>query len=314
MKTTADATVAPPRVRIVRSRHSRRRPGPLAAKRQRAGLVFALPVVILVGLLLLYPTGQTVYYSFTTWDGISGHWVGVATYAHLFHQPGFSQVLKNNALMILAIPVAVLVALGTAFLLNTRPRGWRFFRSAIFLPTVISWVVIGSIAVQFFQDNGLLQGLLDHAGLGFFHPNMLSHEGRALAAVMITFIWSMLGCNMVIFLAGMATIDQEIYDAAKVDGAGQLTVLFKITLPLLRRFAQFTFIFSLIMAFSGIFSLIFVMTGGGPGFGTTTLEFYIYQEAFSSGDFGTAATAGVVLFAAIFVISMLQLRLFRGSD
>jgi ABC-type sugar transport system permease subunit len=93
-----------------------------------------------------------------------------------------------------------------------------------------------------------------------------------------------------------------------------LTVLFKITLPLLRRFAQFTFIFSLIMAFSGIFSLIFVMTGGGPGFGTTTLEFYIYQEAFSSGDFGTAATAGVVLFAAIFVISMLQLRLFRGND
>jgi ABC-type sugar transport system permease subunit len=143
---------------------------------------------------------------------------------------------------------------------------------------------------------------------------MLSHEGRALVAVMITFIWSMLGCNMVIFLAGMATIDQEIYDAAKVDGAGPLTILFRITLPLLRRFAQFTFIFSLIMAFSGIFSLIFVMTGGGPGFGTTTLEFYIYQEAFSSGDFGTAATAGTVLFVAILVISMLQLRIFRGND
>ena len=122
--------------------------------------------------------------------------------------------------------------------------------------------------------------MLDDVGLGFFHPDMLSHEGRALAAVMLTFIWSMLGCNMVIFLAGMATIDQEIYDAAKVDGAGQFTVLFKITLPLLKRFVQFTFIFSLIMAFSGLFSLIFVMTGGGPGFGTTTLEFYIYQEAF----------------------------------
>ena len=84
---------------------------------------------------------------------------------------------------------------------------------------------------------------------------------------MITFIWSMFGCNMVIFLAGMATIDQEIYDAAKVDGAGSFTVLFRITLPLLKRFVQFTFIFSLIMAFSGLFSLIFVMTGGGPGFG-----------------------------------------------
>lgn len=317
MKATDTSVAAPTDGIVARQggvRRSRRRVGPLAAKRQRAGIVFALPVVALVGLLLLYPTGQSIYYSFTTWDGISAHWVGTAAYAHLFHSPGFSQVLKNNALMILAIPAAVLVALGTAFLINTRPRGWRFFRSAIFLPTVISWVVIGSIAVQFFQDNGLLQGLLDHAGLGSVHPNMLSHEGRALIAVMITFVWSMLGCNMVIFLAGMATIDQEIYDAAKVDGAGPLTILFRITLPLLRRFVQFTFIFSLIMAFSGIFSLIFVMTGGGPGFGTTTLEFYIYQEAFSSGDFGTAATAGTVLFLAIFVISMLQLRLFRGND
>ena len=78
-------------------RRSRRRVGPLTAKRQRAGLVFALPVVALVGSLLLYPTGQSIYYSFTTWDGISAHWVGTAAYAHLFHSPDFSQVLKNNA-------------------------------------------------------------------------------------------------------------------------------------------------------------------------------------------------------------------------
>jgi ABC-type sugar transport system permease subunit len=298
----------------VATRRSRARRGPLERKRQGAGLIFVLPVIALVGSLLLYPTGQTVYYSFTTWDGITSHWVGTAAYAHLFHIPEFPQVLTNNAMMILAIPVAVLVALGTAFLLNTRPIGWRFFRSAIFLPTVISWVVIGSVSVQFFQDKGLLQSLLNRSGLGFVHPDMLSHEVRGLIAVMITFVWSMLGCNMVIFLAGMATIDQEIYDAAKVDGAGSFTVLFKITLPLLRRFVQFTIIFSLIQAFSGIFSLIFVMTGGGPGFGTTTLEFYIYQEAFSTGDFGTAATAGVVLFVAIFAVSMVQWRLFRGNE
>jgi multiple sugar transport system permease protein len=310
---TTSEDIARPAARLGRGL-ARRRHGPLAARRRRAGLVFVLPVVALVGSLLLYPTGQTVYYSFTTWDGLTAHWIGGAAYGHLVHVPEFPQVVENNALMVLAIPVAVLVALATAFLLNTRPRGWRFFRSAIFLPTVISWVVIGSVAVQFFQDQGLLQSLLGHVGLGSIHPDMLSHEKRALIAIMITFIWSMLGCNMVIFLAGMSTIDQEIYDAAKVDGAGQLTVLFKITLPLLKRFVQFTFIFSLIMAFSGLFSLIFVMTGGGPGFGTTTLEFYIYQEAFSTGDFGTAATAGVVLFAAIFVVSMVQLRLLRSSD
>ena len=143
---------------------------------------------------------------------------------------------------------------------------------------------------------------------------MLSHERSALVAVMITFVWSMFGTNLIIFLAGMATIDQEIYDAARVDGAGSLTVMFRITFPLLKRFVQFTFIISLITAFSALFSLIYVMTGGGPGYGTTTLEFYSYQQAFSAGDFSIGATAGVVLFAAVFAVSMLQLRLLRSKD
>jgi multiple sugar transport system permease protein len=131
---------------------------------------------------------------------------------------------------------------------------------------------------------------------------------------MITFVWSMFGTNLIIFLAGMATIDEEIYDAARVDGAGSLAVIFKITLPLLKRFVQFTFVVSLVTAFSALFSLIFVMTGGGPGFGTTTLEFYVYEQAFSAGDFAVGATAGVILFVAVFAVSMLQLRLLRSED
>ncbi|MDP9286375.1 MAG: sugar ABC transporter permease, partial [Actinomycetota bacterium] len=276
--------------------------------------LFTLPVVTLVGSLLLYPIGQTVYYSFTTWDGISSKWVGVSTYTHLFHNPEFTRVLENNAMMILAIPFAIALPLAVAFLINSRVRGWRFFRSVFFLPTAVSWVVIGYIAVRFFADDGILQHLLNHVGLGFIHPNMLSHERSALVAIMITFVWSMFGTNLIIFLAGMATIDQEIYDAAKVDGAGSLSTMFRITFPLLKRFVQFTFIISLITAFSALFSLIFVMTGGGPGYGTTTLEFFVYQQAFSAGDFGTGATAGVVLFVAVFAVSMLQLRILRSDD
>jgi len=276
--------------------------------------VFTLPVVALVGSLLIYPIGQTVYYSFTTWDGISSQWVGTATYAHLLHNAEFTRVLENNAMMILAIPVAIVLPLGVAFLINSRVRGWRFFRSIFFLPTAVSWVVIGYIAVRFFQNDGILQHLLNRVGLGFLHPDMLSHERSALVAVMITFVWSMFGTNLIIFLAGMATIDPEIYDAAKVDGASSFTTMVRITFPLLKRFVQFTFVISLITAFSALFSLIFVMTGGGPGYGTTTLEFFVYQQAFSAGDFGTGATAGVVLFAAVFAVSMLQLRLLRSDD
>jgi len=156
--------------------------------------------------------------------------------------------------------------------------------------------------------------LLDNTGLGFLHPNMLSHERSALIAVMITFVWSMFGTNLIIFLAGMATIDQEIYDAARVDGAGSLTVMFRITFPLLKRFVQFTFVISLITAFSALFSLIIVMTNGGPGYGSTTLEFFIYEQAFTENNFGVGATAGVVLFLLVFAVSMVQLRLLRSDD
>jgi multiple sugar transport system permease protein len=286
----------------------------LAARRRRAGILFSLPVVALVGSMLLLPIGQTVYYSFTNWDGFSSKWIGTANYSHLFHDSEFIRVVENNAVMVLAIPVAILLPLGVAFLISSHVRGWRFFRSVFFLPTAVSWVVIGYISVRFFADQGILQSLLDNTGLGFLHPNMLSHERSALVAVMITFVWSMFGTNLIIFLAGMATIDQEIYDAARVDGAGSLTVMFRITFPLLKRFVQFTFIISLITAFSALFSLIYVMTGGGPGYGTTTLEFYSYQQAFSAGDFSVGATAGVVLFAAVFAVSMLQLRLLRSKD
>jgi multiple sugar transport system permease protein len=262
----------------------------------------------------MLPIGQTIYYSFTTWDGFTSRWVGVDTYRQLFANPEFVRVLENNATMILAIPVAIVLPLAVAFLINSHVRGWRFFRSVFFLPTAVSWVVIGFIGVRFFADQGILQSLLDHVGLAFLHPDLLSHERSALVAVMITFIWSMFGTNLIIFLAGMATIDQEIYDAARVDGAGSLSVMLRITFPLLKRFVQFAFIISLITAFSALFSLIFVMTAGGPGYGTTTLEFFIYEQAFSSGDFGTGATAGVVLFVAVFAVSMLQLRLLRSED
>jgi ABC-type sugar transport system permease subunit len=112
----------------------------------------------------------------------------------------------------------------------------------------------------------------------------------------------------------MSTIDQEIYDAAKVDGAGAFSVMREITFPLLRRFVQLAFIISLITAFSALFSLIYVMTSGGPGFGTTTLEFFIYEQAFTENNFGIAATAGVVLFLGVFGVSMIMLRFLRSDD
>jgi ABC-type sugar transport system permease subunit len=271
-----------------------------------------MPVAILYLLLLAVPIVQTFYYSFTTWDGINSTWIGVANYQRLFGDPTFWRVVFNNVALLASIPFAILIPLLVAFLLNEHVLGWRFFRSAYFLPTAISWVVIGMVAVRVFALEGILNDLLSLIGLGVLKTDYLGQEYTAMLAVILTFIWSVFGTNTIIFITGMATLDREVYEAARVDGAGGIAMFRHITIPLLMRFIQFAFVLTLITGFTALFSLIFIMTEGGPGYATTTLEFFVYQTAFSNGDFGYAAAIGVVLFAIVFVISIAQIRILRG--
>lgn len=284
---------------------------PLSAQRSAYGVLFTLPVLVVEVLLLFLPIIQTFYYSMTYWDGVTAQWVGVGTFLTLFKDPAFWRVLLNNGLLLLSVPFAIGIPLVVAYLLHEKIWGWKFFRSVYFLPTAISWVVIAMVSVQFFAGQGILNHLLAPFGL---HQNMLAGEFPAMIAVMITFVWSQFGQNTIIFITGMATLHPEVYEAARIDGASQWQIFWRITVPLLRRFILFAFITTLVTAFSALFSLIFVMTGGGPGYGTTTLEFYVYQEAFNVGQFGFGATLGVVLFAIVFGISLLQLRLLQRED
>jgi multiple sugar transport system permease protein len=306
------ASVPAGRIDTVRRGRTPSSKGRLGTSRQRAGIAFALPVIVLELLFLAAPLAQAVYYSFTRWDGLTSSWIGTANYARLFGDPTFWRVVQNNLLLLAAVPFAILIPLLVAYLLNEHVPGWRFFRSAYFLPTAISWVVIGMVALRVFASEGLLNHTLAALGLGFIHTDMLAGELSAMGAVAITFVSSVFGTNTIIFITGMATLDREVYEAARVDGAGAFTTFVKITIPMLMRFIQFAFILTLITAFTALFSLIFVMTGGGPGYGTTTLEFYVYQQGFKVGVFGYAAAIGVVLFVIVFAISLAQLRIFRS--
>ncbi len=286
----------------------------LARRRRRAGILLTLPAVIVVVALLGIPVGQAIYYSMTTWDGISSTWIGPSAYTTALSDPTFWRVLQNNALLLLSIPFAIGIPLGIAALLHERVRGWRFFRSVYFLPTAISWVVIGMVAVQFFALSGLMNAMLSTIGLGSLRTDMLAGQRSALVALAITFVWSMLGTNTIIFLTGLATLDPTLIEAARVDGLRRRQIFFRVTLPLLKRFVQFSFVITVISAFSALFSLIFVMTNGGPGFGTTTLEFFVYQSAFSQGQFGTGALYGIILFVIMIIVGLVQLRLIRSED
>jgi ABC-type sugar transport system permease subunit len=300
-------TAAPP---VRRPRHGR-----LARKRRLAGFLLSIPAIVLVAALLWVPIVQAVRYSMTNWNGYSAPvWVGPSAYASAFGDPIVRRVLENNALLLLAVPVAIGIPLIIAALLHEHVRGWRFFRSVYFLPTAISWVVIGMVALQFFADKGILNQLLADVGLGSIHTDFLASEYSALAALAITFIWSMIGTNTIIFLTGMATLDPTLIEAARVDGLSRLQIFYRVTLPLLTRFIQFSFVITVISAFSALFSLIFVMTGGGPGLGTTTLEFFVYQAGFAQGQFGTGALYGVILFVIMIIVGIGQLRLIRTED
>jgi len=304
-------TTATPVTKPASTAAPRRRRRSLRRSQHIAGLVFALPVIILELVLLAIPIGQAVYYSLQRWDGIQSTWVGINNYQRLFSDPNFWRVVLNNMILLAAVPIAILIPLLVAYLLNEHVLGWRFFRSAYFLPTAISWVIIGMVAIRVFAVDGILDQILRAVGFNVT-TDLLSGDYGAMLAVAIVFIWSVFGTNTIIFITGMATLDREIYEAARVDGATAFTTFRKITIPMLMRFIQFAFILTLITGFTALFSLIFIMTGGGPGFGSTTLEFYVYQQGFKVGAFGYAAAIGVVLFVVVFFISVAQLRLFRS--
>lgn len=278
-------------------------------------MLLSVPAIVLVAALLWAPIVQAIRYSMTMWNGYSAPtWIGPSAYTHALSDPTLHRVLENNALLLLAVPVALFVPLVIAALLHEHIAGWRFFRSVYFLPTAISWVVIGMVALQFFADKGILNQLLSDVGLGPVHTDMLASQYSALVALAITFVFSMVGTNTIIFLTGMATLDPTLIEAARVDGLNRLQIFFRVTLPLLTRFLQFAFVITVISAFSALFSLIFVMTGGGPGLGTTTLEFFVYQAGFSQGQFGTGALYGVILFVIMIIVGIGQLRLIRPAD
>ena len=283
-------------------------------EKSRTALLFGIPALLFVFLLLGIPILQSIYYSMTKWNGLSTHWIGPSTYIKEFSNPIFWRVMQNNALLLFSVPIAIVIPMGIAFLLNEHVYGWRFFRSVYFLPTAISWVVIGMVSLRFFSQEGLLNDLLKGIGLGFIRTDLLSSERGALAAVAITFIWSMVGTNIMIFLTGMANLEISLNESGRLDGANNYQIFRHITLPQLKRFIQFSFVITIISAFTALFSLIFVMTGGGPGFGTTTLEFFVDQSAFAKGDFGTGAMLGLILFVIMAGLGAAQLALTKSKD
>lgn len=272
-----------------------------------SGVLFTLPAIILVAAVIVLPLLQSFYFSFTNWKGARADWIGIANYTQIFADPELRKSLINSMLIFVSIPFGMIGPFVTAYLLFQGMPGVRFLRSLIFAPTALSWVVIGMVAREFFANRGPLNGVLDAAGLEAISRNWLADSSWALIAVIIAFNAAMWGVNTIIFLTGLATIDKSTIEASRLDGASGRQVLWYIILPAMRRFVEFVFIITVVVSFTGLFGLIYVMTGGGPGSATMTLDFAVWRRAFSTGSFGTGAAIGI----ALMVLTLLCVGIIR---
>ncbi|KPK65045.1 MAG: hypothetical protein AMS21_05785 [Gemmatimonas sp. SG8_38_2] len=263
-------------------------------------------------LLLLFSAGPLLfafYLSFHNWNLLDPvkPFVGLQNYFDLAEDRLFWNAAKNTALYSLYVPATMVCALGVAVLLNRSIKGVAILRAIFFLPYVTSFVAI-SIVWQWMYDPdfGVFNWALGTIGLGPYP--WLNSPTTALLALIVMAVWIHIGFQMIIFLAGLQSIPNEFYEAAMIDGAGPWRRFFRITLPLLRPTTFFVLVTSIIGSFQ-VFTFVYVMTEGGPLHATDVIVYHIYQNAWRFLRMGYASAMSWVLFAVIFLVTLVQFRL-----
>jgi multiple sugar transport system permease protein len=270
--------------------------------------IFLLPSVLIIAVFALIPLAHALIISFQKDILIDQSFCGFKHYLSLMDDTEFWAAMRNTFYYsFITVPVGLVLALGTALLLNQKLAGRAVFRTVFFLPVIISMVVIAMIWRWMFSENfGIFNQLL--ALFGFNPVNWLTNAKTALPSIMVMSIWKGYGYGMVIYLAGLQGIPGSYYEAARIDGADRSQQFWFITLPLLAP----TTLFVLVVAFIGsfqVFEQVYVMMGGAPNLNTTVLVYYIYHQ-FGKGDLGLACAAAFILFAIILVLTLIQFWMF----
>ncbi|MDH2444099.1 sugar ABC transporter permease [Amnibacterium sp. CER49] len=271
-----------------------------------------MPAVLLVGGFMLYPVGYALWISLNRSDGVTFEWVGLQNYTDLLANPVLHQVFLTNLVMLISVPLVIITSLICSVLLYERCWGWRLFRVLYFVPNVLSTAVVGLIFRNVFGYSGPVNAVLTASGLP--RIDFFSSAGTAIFVIILALVWSGFGYQNLILLSGLSAINPEIFEAASIDGAGWWRRLFAVTLPNLRGPLALVSILNVLYTFTSLFGFIFVMTAGGPGYDTTTLDYFIYSLAFSSGNMGEGAALAVMVFVLIGGLTVLQLRMFKVAE
>jgi multiple sugar transport system permease protein len=288
-------------------------------KSSRTGETWLLlsPWVVTLILFWGYPLLYALYLSFTKYYTLTNRtiWIGFANYTKLARDPAFWQALLNTAVFVIGtIPFTMIFALFFAALLTRVERFQHVYRSALFLPSVTSLVVIALIFTNLYASGGYINSLLKMAGFAYPARGWLLEPNLALPAIMAMDIWISIGYYAVLFLAAMQNVPNDFYEVAELEGTSKWEQFFRVTLPVIRPTLLFALVLNTIKSFQ-VFTEIYVMTRGGPLGRTTTLVYQIYGNAFESADtMGYACAIAYVLFFIIAAFSLFENRLVKSGE
>lgn len=273
--------------------------------------LLVLPAILIVVVLRIVPLAMGANFSFTGDGDANGAWIGLDNYRTLVDDEVFRTAMKNVGLLLLALPVAVAVPGLLATFLFLKVPGHRFYRSVYFFPVVLSPVIIGAIFNVVLSFDGPANQVLEWAGVDAV--DWLGDSTYAMFTVIGVHIWATFGMALVIFMAGFATVDQSLLDAARVDGSNLRQTVWHVIIPELSQTIQFIFVTTMIGMLTGMFGLLYIMTGGGPGGATYLPELYIWTQQGQMNRPALASAASMVLFVLMLVVGFAQLRLLKRA-
>jgi len=286
-----------------------------ARRRSRAGILFVLPSAVFVGVFFIVPLLMTVWMSLNDWSLLgTPHFIGLANYSAVLGDGQFwSSLGFTTKYTLIVTPPIFLVAFGLAVLVRQPRRGVGIFRTAFFLPVVVGLATASLLWIFLLNDQvGVVNGVLQ--GLGVIHDPVewFADPTSALLVIAVMVVWKTAGLAMILLLVGLQAIPAELYEAARVDGAGWWARLRYITLPLLRRTFALALVISVIGSFLA-FEPFYIITQGGPINSTITVVYWIYNTAFTYFRLGYGATLSLVLLLILVAISVAQLYLLRDD-
>ena len=276
-------------------------------KKSENGLFFVLPAFIGTLIFIIIPIICSFSLSFTNWDLLNDiEFVGLQNYKEIFLEKEFLQILINTVVYALSTTFfAVIIPLIIASILNNKIKGAELFKTVYFLPFITPAIVIAIVWSWIFDPNiGLINTI--------FKTNLTWLFDTRLAMQVLIFIsvWKLIGYNVILFLTGFTTINENIYEAARIDGASEKEIFKYITLPLLKPTIYFVTLITAISSFQ-VFDLIYVLTSGGPNDATNVLVYSIYKYAFEYFDIGKSCALAYILFFIIFILALLQKKLVK---